>query len=104
MIKLGIYLAERGLIPDIVLGLFIKKLSLARVNSTTIKHEKKATLNLLKSGPIAERTSEANDQHYEVPPEFFKMVLGSRLKYSCALFDSPSDSLDLAEENMLQLI
>ena len=103
MIKLGIYLAERGLIPDIVLGFFIKKLSLARVNSTTIKHEKKATLNLLKSGPIAERTSEANDQHYEVPPEFFKMVLGSRLKYSCALFDSPSDSLDLAEENMLRL-
>ena len=28
-------------------------------------------------------THRANEQHYEIPEEFFQLVLGSRLKYSC---------------------
>ena len=56
-----------------------------------------------RSGPIAEKTSDANDQHYEVPPAFFQLVLGKHMKYSCSQFNSKSDDLDQAEENMLQL-
>ena len=74
MIKLGIYLAERGLIPDFILGFFIKKISLARVSSASIEKEKQIVINELKSGPIAEKTSDANDQHYEVPPAFFELL------------------------------
>ena len=103
MIKLGIYLAERGLIPDFILGFFIKKISLARVSSASIEKEKQIVINELKSGPIAEKTSDANDQHYEVPPAFFELVLGKHMKYSCSQFDSKSDDLDQAEQNMLQL-
>ena len=100
MIKLGIYLAERGLIPDFILGFFIKKISLARVSSASIEKEKQIVINELKSGPIAEKTSDANDQHYEVPPAFFELVLGKHMKYSCSQFDSKSDDLDQAEQNL----
>jgi cyclopropane-fatty-acyl-phospholipid synthase len=103
MIKLGIYLAERGLIPDFILNFFIQKISLGRVNSATNENEKLTVINQLKSGPIAEKTSDANDQHYEVPPEFFQLVLGRHMKYSCSHFDSELDDLNHAEESMLQL-
>lgn len=36
--------------------------------------------------PIAEHVEAANDQHYELPPEFFRLVLGPRLKYSSCLY------------------
>ena len=103
MIKIGIYLAERGLIPDFILNFFIQKISLGRVNSATTDNEKLTVIDKLKSGPIAEKTSDANDQHYEVPPAFFQLVLGKHMKYSCSQFNSKSDDLDQAEENMLQL-
>ncbi len=48
--------------------------------------------------PIAIHTAAANIQHYEVPSDFFKLVLGPRLKYSSALFPSPAASLAEAEE------
>jgi cyclopropane-fatty-acyl-phospholipid synthase len=103
MIKLGIYLAEKGLIPDFILNFFIQKISLARVNSASTHNEKLTVINQLKSGPIAEKTSDANDQHYEVPPEFFELVLGKHMKYSCSHFGSELDDLDHAEEAMLKL-
>lgn len=48
--------------------------------------------------PIAIHTREANAQHYEVPAEFFNLVLGPQRKYSCCLYDSQTDSLAAAEE------
>lgn len=47
--------------------------------------------------PIAENTAEANEQHYELPEEFFGMVLGPHRKYSSCLYADPSDSLAQAE-------
>lgn len=47
--------------------------------------------------PIAEHTDAANAQHYELPPEFFRLVLGPRLKYSSCLFNFRS-TLAEAEE------
>ena len=57
----------------------------------------------LKASPIAIETNSANQQHYELPTEFFKMVLGHNLKYSCALWQDDTTTLDKAEENMLAL-
>ncbi len=42
--------------------------------------------------PIAEHMAAANEQHYELPPEFFELILGPRLKYSCCLYDGPKRS------------
>jgi cyclopropane-fatty-acyl-phospholipid synthase len=51
--------------------------------------------------PIAEHTDAANAQHYEVPAAFFLNCLGPQLKYSCALYRAPGDSLAEAEEHAL---
>ena len=37
--------------------------------------------------PIAINTHEANAQHYEVPADFFGLVLGPHRKYSCCYYD-----------------
>ena len=43
--------------------------------------------------PIAQHQSDANEQHYEVPAEFFQIVLGPKLKYSACLFHTPKSTL-----------
>ncbi len=50
--------------------------------------------------PIAENTAEANEQHYELPADFFGLVLGPRRKYSCCLYE-PGDDLAAAEVRAL---
>ena len=54
----------------------------------------------MRQRPIAEHVDAANDQHYELPPEFFRLVLGPRLKYSSCLYD-PGDTIGQAEERAL---
>lgn len=51
--------------------------------------------------PIAANTAEANAQHYEVPADFFRLVLGPRLKYSSCLYETAGASLAQAEESAL---
>ena len=51
--------------------------------------------------PIAMHTDAANAQHYELPPEFFALVLGPRRKYSCCLYSSAGASLAEAEVQAL---
>lgn len=60
---------------------------------------------------IAIETDKANEQHYELPTDFFKYCLGQfcanlsgpRLKYSCALFENGAKTLEEAEVAMLDL-
>lgn len=51
--------------------------------------------------PIAEHTNTANEQHYELPPRFFDLMLGPRRKYSCCLY--PTGTETLAEAELLAL-
>lgn len=51
----------------------------------------------MRARPIAEHVEAANDQHYELPPAFFRLVLGPRLKYSSCLYRTGS-TLAEAEE------
>ncbi len=51
--------------------------------------------------PIAVHTDAANAQHYELPPEFFALILGPRRKYSCCLYPSEDTTLDQAEIHAL---
>lgn len=48
-------------------------------------------------------THRANEQHYEVPAEFFELVLGSRLKYSCGWWENEETTLDESENAMLDM-
>ena len=57
----------------------------------------------LETMPIAIATDEANEQHYELPPRFFELVLGPHLKYSSCLYENPNADLKEAEEAMLTL-
>ena len=47
----------------------------------------------LRRSPIAEQVEKANEQHYEVPAEFFRLVLGPRLKYSACLWPEGTETL-----------
>ena len=102
MISFGIYLAERGLVPDSLLRLFIKRFSLSRLREANNDDAKRSVIDGLNNGPIAENTIDANEQHYEVPAEYFKAVLGPRLKYSCCWFDDENTSLGEAEKKMME--
>src|SRR5262249_20485857 len=42
--------------------------------------------------------------HYELPTEFFRLILGRHMKYSCGYWAGASDDLDQSEETMLGLI
>lgn len=55
------------------------------------------------NGPIAVATDDANEQHYEVPPAFFELVLGPHRKYSSGYWPEGVDDLASAEEAMLDL-
>lgn len=52
--------------------------------------------------PIAMHTDAANSQHYEIPAEFFSLILGPRRKYSCCLYPSLDSTLVQAEERALE--
>ena len=46
--------------------------------------------------PIAIHQTDANQQHYEVPNEFFKVILGPKLKYSSCIFEKADTTLTQA--------
>ena len=62
-----------------------------------------ALVTELATGPVAESTGEANDQHYEVPTGLFELMLGPRLKYSSCWWDTATPDLAAAEEAMLAI-
>ncbi|MBS3783547.1 MAG: class I SAM-dependent methyltransferase [Anaerolineae bacterium] len=65
--------------------------------------QRRALIEKLKRSPVAIHTDDANRQHYEVPPAFFELVLGERLKYSCCHWPEGVQTIDEAEEAMLRL-
>ncbi|MGH3115208.1 MAG: SAM-dependent methyltransferase [Gaiellaceae bacterium] len=62
-----------------------------------------AFVERLRRSPIAERPEKPNEQHYEVPAEFFRLVLGPRLKYSSCFWSEDVETLAAAEDAMLAL-
>ncbi len=99
----------KNLLPDPVIRYGIRKLlkeRLAGEQKANAEEQQKSFMELidfLKNSPIAVNTSEANEQHYEVPAKFFKTALGNRLKYSCGYWDEDTKNLDEAELKMLDL-
>ena len=102
MTKFLLTIAELGLIPDVFIKTAVRFITKKRLNESGIHENKLNVIKSISEGGIAEKTDDANEQHYEVPPEFFKYALGKNLKYSCSFFDK-TDSLDEAEKSMIEL-
>lgn len=109
MIKTALKIAEKGYIPDPLIRIGIKKLVKQRLTDSKSLSESERDsryrnmIETLKENPVALVPDKANEQHYEVPPEFFQQVLGKNLKYSCCYYPHEDTSLDEAEIAMLQL-
>jgi cyclopropane-fatty-acyl-phospholipid synthase len=107
--KYALSLAEKGLVPDALIRAGIRKLlrhRLEEINPGNCEERSKLLqrfLQQMRESPIALHTQEANDQHYELPPEFFEKVLGKHLKYSSCYYANGDESLDQAEAAMLEL-
>ena len=50
------------------------------------------------------RDADSISHHYDVSNEFYGLVLGPSMTYSCAVFNEPEDTLALAQENKYELI
>lgn len=102
-------LLDEGLIPDAILRAGIRNRLRARIRHEerggveAMWERRRALLAELSKAPVAVHTREANEQHYELPTEFFRLCLGPRLKYSSAYWPEGVSSLALAEERMLAL-
>ena len=102
-------LAERGLLPDALVRLGIRRLCAERLRTErrggpAAEAERLAgRLDALRASPVAIFTEAANTQHYELPAAFFAHCLGPNLKYSCCYFPSGNESLAAAEQAMLDL-
>lgn len=107
--KTAIEMAERGLVPDAALRAGIRRLCRNRIravsagNCETRRQAQVDFIRMMRDSPVAVHTDKANEQHYEVPAEFYQAVLGSHLKYSCCYYEDDSRSLDEAEAAMLEL-
>ena len=98
-------LIESGRVPDPLLRAGIRAVCATRLRRERARgtDAKRAFVERLRSSAIAEQVDKPNDQHYELPPEFFRLVLGPRLKYSACLWPSGVETLAGAEEEMLAL-
>jgi len=102
-------LLENDALPDWLIRIGIRRLLRQR-----LREEKKGSCELqqqhcmvlvdeLRRSPIAVSMKEANEQHYEVPTEFFKLILGRQMKYSSGYWKEGVTALDQAEDDMLSL-
>ena len=104
-----IELVENGRIPDLLTRAGIRLLLLQRLREQAQEgpdQEWQAMMTFveeMQQSPIALHTQEANEQHYELPPRFFELVLGPHLKYSCCHFPEGVTELGHAEASMLAL-
>jgi cyclopropane-fatty-acyl-phospholipid synthase len=102
-------LAERGVLPDAVIRFGIRRLLAERLVQVSAggpeaqQERLEALMAELRRAPVAVATEAANDQHYEVPAELFRLTLGERLKYSACLWPPGVETLDEAERRTLDL-
>ena len=101
--------SEQGLVPDAVIRHGIKRLLKKRLaglhthDCETLADEKAHFIRDMNESAIAPLPFKANQQHYEVPTEFFLKVLGSQNKYSCCHWSDDTHDLDTAETEALRI-
>ncbi len=104
-----IELAEKRWLPDPVIRLGMRRLLRQRLTEEERRAGGQYEVALdefarrQRESVVTIETHRANEQHYEVPAEFFELVLGKRLKYSCGWWRDEQTTLDESEEAMLRL-
>ena len=104
---LGIRLAEAGLLPDALLRRGIRSLCRRRLREETAggpeaaRRRREAFVASMAGAPVAPVPEKANEQHYEVPADFYRHCLGARRKYSSCWWPEGVTTLDAAEEAAL---
>jgi cyclopropane-fatty-acyl-phospholipid synthase len=107
--RFAIELAERGLLPDSLIRWGIRELDKKRLRLEDLGDREKQRQAMerfveeLRNSPVAVQIHKPKEQHYELPPPFFEKVLGKWMKYSSCYWPQGVDSLDQAEEAMLEL-
>ena len=98
---------EQGLVPDTVIRHGIRRLLNSRLDqlrTEDCEHSARLKIDFIRemdSSPVALLPEKANEQHYEVPADFFLKVLGQHNKYSCCHWNKSTTTLDTAEANAL---
>lgn len=107
--EIGTALIDKGLLPDGIVSWGIRRICAERIREEQAaasagfeKYFQERTEELNKS-QIAILTDKANQQHYEVPAEFYLKCLGPKLKYSSCYYPKGNETLAEAEIEMLKL-
>ncbi len=101
--RLAIDWVEQGLVPDAVIRGGIRRLCELRLRQIAAGDAEQSAaiterfLDSMDRAAIALLPERANEQHYEVPPEFFALVLGPSRKYSAAWWPAGTSDLATAE-------
>lgn len=104
LIQSALALGERVPWPDSLARSVIQMLveQTRRQLEATGAHSERAFAETMQNYPIATNVAAANAQHYELPPEFFSLVLGPNRKYSCCLYADAHSTLAQAEDAALR--
>ena len=95
--------------PDAIIRGAIRRLlrsRLAELQPDDPAHAAEVTaqfVSAMDGSPIAPLPEKANEQHYELPPDFFGLALGPHRKYSCCHFGPGVETLAQAEEQALDI-
>jgi cyclopropane-fatty-acyl-phospholipid synthase len=99
---------ERGLVPDTLVRMGIRRLLRARqaeLEGGAAEETAELTemfLREMHAAPLAPLPEKANEQHYEVPAGFFGAVLGHHRKYSSCFWPEGAKTLMQAESAALE--
>ena len=94
-------IVDSGRLPEPALRAVVR--SLLRVRRSGSGPSADVLARELFAGPVTVAVDAANAQHYEVPADYFALILGPRLKYSSAWWPSGVTTLAAAEDAMLAL-
>jgi cyclopropane-fatty-acyl-phospholipid synthase len=106
--NLAISWVEKGLTPDSMTRAGIRRLLRERLaeihadNAGKAAEMTQAFIADLRASPVALLPEKANEQHYEVPAEFFVQVLGPHRKYSSCWWPEGVSTLADAEKAALE--
>lgn len=109
IVKIFVRGMEQGLVPDPVIRFGIRSLLKQRLQDMRVQEQKSAEgflkvyADLLRQSPLAIMTKQANEQHYEVPTEFYELCLGRHKKYSACYWDDHISELEEAEQKALDI-
>ncbi|MGQ2965584.1 SAM-dependent methyltransferase [Methylophilus sp.] len=96
-------LAEKGLLPDLLIRKGIQRLCQARLEEIEDNDCESAQAALIQffeqmqTADIAPLPEKANAQHYEVAADFYQYCLGAQRKYSSCYWSDETETLDEAE-------